>query len=305
MNIAKLLDRLISQAADARQNTAQQTEYSEVESALDELGEAVATAKTLDEGEAQNIWTEWARLWKHLTDFGAERERFFNDARILKEAADTYLDYVRETTRERVGEHREVPATLVEDAAEWSRRALQVRTMALRAKSLEAPEGWTGSAREEYSSAALVQRNALAELEGIMESTANGCELGASLNKAVFFVVKEAISGATGRIKGADAGTGGVYYARTAVARNECRQLWYDILAAVGGDVVSGTANGLASDISAAVEAPNLLQLGSWPTGTGGAGTEPARTNTVPSDGDANLDPDGYTTGGGSTGVDL
>lgn len=297
LNLAELINRLMRQAADAQQAAAKQTEYSEVEAALVELTRAVEAARARDDAEAWDSWTEWARIWKHRVRFLAERDRFFEEAEALKETADSCLSNVRAVTSSEVGVHAGVPDGLIKDADNWRKQGLKVHALALRTRELEAPDGWIGTARENYAAAIEVQRNALSELEGIMESTANGCKQGAVLNRAVFFVVKQAILAAANRINGVEGGGGSVFYLRTARACEVCTQLAADIQDAADGGVVGGTASQLSSDIVGAVAAPNLLQEGGWPRGISGVGTAPAKTDTVPADGDPNLDPDGVTIG--------
>ncbi|MCC2593656.1 hypothetical protein LKO27_09595 [Tessaracoccus sp. OS52] len=231
-----------------------------------------------DDAEAESFWTDLLRLAKHNVNFFSERSRFNAQARRIKGEAMGALEVVENLCETGIEVHREVPGDLEGDARDWQGRTRDVLRIRLRAEKLRAIAGWQGAASEEYTAAVTVQINALKELEGVMISTAEGCQAGAELNQGIFFLVAEAIKGATNDIRGASGGRGGQYYVRTAVARNECLELAKAIAQAVGGEAAAGSVAVLSKQLEQTVELPNLLEPGQWPTGTSAADTIPANT---------------------------
>ncbi|TRY18074.1 hypothetical protein FOJ82_08430 [Tessaracoccus rhinocerotis] len=304
--VQQMVSNVMKALGQAEQAAAGNYEYSQAREEISSLRAAVNAAIQQDEAEASSFWTELSRLGRHTFNYFSERQRFNQQAAQAKASALAALAQVENFCNSNVAPHANVPARLTSDAAEWTMRSRQVRAMYNRAKRLTNVEGWSGEAREQYSAAAAVQANALSELEGVMVSTAAGAGAGATLNRAIFYVVGKAVRVATSRIKSAPGSNGDQYYLRTATATNECRSLLFELAGAVSGKVAAGSANALSSELAKTITLPNLLEVGSWPTGTSAAGRAPANTgDTVdPDGGSTNLNTGGGS-GGGTPGVDL
>lgn len=185
-----------------------------------------------------------------------------------------------------------VPSQLEEDAAAWRARADAVGFKVDECAEQRDIPDWIGKAKNDYATAVLVQEAALVELQGVMTSTARSCEVGAQLNRAIFFAVAQATIEATKVVGSGSGGSGNWYYTRTANAVPTLESLVIQIGKACDGGVADGSADILAAEVRKTVAMPNLLVEGAWPTGTEGAGVEPAATDAgVSSDGsDADVD---------------
>lgn len=292
--LVDFVNRVMLAFTAAERVAAGSAEYADaVEPKLDRLDAAVKSAIAQDYAQAASFWTELGRVMKHPFTFLSERKRFYDEADARANEARDALTEVKLLCATKVGIHAEVPAKLRSDARQWLSRRGRVDDMAQRAVRLRDVSGWTGSAHDGYVAAATVQINALQELSGVMESTAQGCEAGAMLNRAIFFVVGKATDRAANRVESAPSGGGDAgYFLRTVTARNECNALKAEIQQAINGTVAAGSANNLASQISNTIAMPNLLTPGSWPTGTSAVNTPPANTSDgVTADGnDGDLD---------------
>ncbi|MCC2593660.1 hypothetical protein LKO27_09615 [Tessaracoccus sp. OS52] len=301
-----MLSRVMTAFGAAEKVAASSYEYPQVQQELSELRAAVMSAIQQDDNEAESFWTDLSRLATHTVNFFSERNRFNREANAVKSQALQALGRVESVCAARVGVHAGVPAQLDSDAEGWQQRARKVRQMRNDARRLRDVAGWEGLAHDQYTAAATVQINALSELEGIMISTGNGCTAGASLNRAIFYVVGKSIRQAAARIRSTPGSGGGQYYRRTSTARNECSSLLGEIMRAAGGEVAAGSIQSLSGELAKTVSLPNLLRVGSWPTGTTGADTTPANTADAvrPHGGDTNLNT-GRGSGGNAPGVRL
>lgn len=296
LDVQGLLSAIMAAIKSAEQAAAADYEFSEVRGEVSKLRRAVRDAIQRDENEASGFWFEMGRLGRHTLNYFAEKRRFEAQARMLKNQAFQALAAVERVIDSRVAPHATVPARLNSDAAEWDTRAQRVNAMQNTANRLRSVPGWSGDASGQYAMAATVQANALTELEGVMRSTATGARAGALLNRAIFYVVGKEVRLAAGRIDGAQGGGGGRYYARTAQARNECYALVGALAQAITGDVAGGSSRNLSRELARTISLPNLLEVGSWPVGTSGAGTSAADTDGVTPNVDTDLN-----AGGGSS----
>ncbi|GAB3810988.1 hypothetical protein GCM10028820_01460 [Tessaracoccus terricola] len=300
-----MLGAIMGAIKSGEQAAAANYEFSEVRSEVVKLRTAVTNAMQRDESEASGFWMEMGRLGRHTLNYFAEKNRFEAEARQLKNQAFQALQQVENFIDTNVAKHAPVPGRLVADAEGWDARAARVGEMQKVAQRLQNVEGWSGDARTQYTTAASVQSNALLELEGVMKSTGAGARAGALLNRAIFYVVGKDVRLAAGRINGAQGSGGGQYYTRTAKARNECYALLGELIQAITGDVAGGSSANLSNELRNTISLPNLLEVGSWPTGTSGAGQTAADTNGVTPDVDDTNLSGGGGGGGNAPGVDL
>lgn len=217
---------------------------------------------------------------------------FTSRANALVDSANTAMAGVESLCDGELRKNAPVPRRLEEDAEAWRSRSGAVRDKVLEcAKQRNIPD-WSGDAKDAYVTAVLVQEAALEELQGVMDSTAQGCDAGAVLNRAIFYAVGQAVIGATSAVRTGSGGFGSSYYLRTAHAIPVLEALVGQIERACSGEVVDGSASLLASEMRATVSMPKVLSEGRWPTGTSAAGIEPAATDKgVISDGsDADVD---------------
>lgn len=288
--ITDIASKMMAMMNAAKQR--QGCDYSEVESRLSELRAAVEQAMQRDDNEASGFWFELGRIAKHGFNYAAERARFYAQADALKSSTTAELVKVEHLCRSILGIHASAPAELLAAQQEWKGRANEVRAMQARARALQnGLSGWQGPSRENYETAAGVQVAALEELQGVMLSTGESCAAGALLNEALFFHFKEALSGAIRRIRSAPGAAGDQYYLRTATAKAECLALVSQLPKYRNGGPAAGSVSTLAKQCVTTITMPNLLQAGQWPTGTQGAGVDPADTSGgVPPDHTADVD---------------
>lgn len=305
LNVNAMLGAIMGAIKSGEQAAAANYEFSEVRSEVVKLRTAVTNAMQRDESEASGFWMEMGRLGRHTLNYFAEKNRFEAEAAALKNQALQALQQVENFIDSHVAKHAPVPGRLEADALAWHRRAKGVSGMQQVAARLQNVEGWTGDARTQYTTAASVQANALLELEGVMKSAGVGASAGAMLNRAIFYVVGKDVRLAAGRIDGAAGSGGGQYYTRTAKARNECYALLGQLARAITGDVAGGSSQNLSRELTNTISLPNLLEVGSWPTGTSGAGRTAADTNGVTPDVDDTNLSGGNGGGGNAPGVDL
>lgn len=302
----EILNKVLANLDAMQRSAAASFDYSQTKDALDALGAAVDAAKQADDAEASSFWSDISRAVKHNVNFFSERERFYRDAARIKSGASTALASVEALCAGKIAPHAPVPAQLMNDARTWNRRASQVRSLQAEAEQLARIPGWAGDASANYSSAASVQVAALTELDGVMQSTAQGCVAGAQLNRALFFVAAKAIKQATARIKSSPGRSGDTYYVRTATAWSECEALVSQLRPVTTGAAAAGSITSLASECARTVTMPNLLSNGSWPTGTGAAGVPPADTRDgVTNDGSTDLNAPDPTGGRCLPGVNM
>lgn len=252
--------------------------YAQVEADLAELGDAVNVALAKDDAEAQAFWTKLSAVMPLTVLQIAAKALFQAQSAQAKAAVMADLSVLRVTCASLIGIHANVPDQLDEDVKTWTLNRTAVKKRIPRCKDLKSVSGWGGKDKINYDLAVDVQVEALQELEGIMASTAQGCQAGALLNRAVFFVVGKAARQATRTIGNAPGSTGVSFYRRTGAAQNALGVLGAEIQAAQSGDVAAGSANVLSSEIRKTITLPNLLQVGSWPSGTDKAGTTSADT---------------------------
>lgn len=300
-----VMARVMAALDGAERAAASSYEYREARAEVRDLRAAVEAAIRQDDSEASGFWVELSRLGRHTVNFFSERQRFNEQAARTKAAAMTALELVEQFFENNVAKHAGVPAALEADAERWNANANKVRGLQNSAVRLLGVEGWDGDARVEYSTAVKVQVNALSELRGVMRSAGTGADMGAALNRAIFYVMGKKVRLTTNRIRSAPGSSGDQYYLRTAKAANECDALLIELLGALLGDVAEGSANTLRSELTRTVSLPNLLQEGAWPTGTGAANTSPADTGDgVSQEVDVDLGSSAGSSGGRS-GVDL
>lgn len=269
-------------------------EYAQVEADLTRLEAAVKSAKDADDAEAASFWSKLLGTVLHVFDLEAERTRFEKQSLAMKNDATVALERIKATCKRHIGIHAPVPAQLIRDQESWIKNGMQVRSGLMKCRELRDVARWTDSANTPYKAAVDVQIIALTELEGVMASTAQSCAAGATLNRAIFFVVSKAIRHAAGIIETAPGSAGLTYYRRTGRAIEVLGSLTFEIEGARGGEVAGGSANALSREIRHTVTMPNLLRVGTWPSGTNGADTAPAMTEkgvtSDGSDGDLGID---------------
>lgn len=296
--ITDLASRMMGMLDAVKQQAVQGYDYSQLEQRVSELRSAVQQAMQRDDNEASGFWFELGRLARHGFNYGAEKSRFYAQANQLKASAMAELVKVESGCATIIGVHAGVPAELMAAREDWNKRAREVSAMRARARSLQSGlAGWQGPSRTNYEIAAGVQVAALEELEGVMMSTGESCAAGALVNKALFFHFGQAVSQAASRIRSAPGASGDQYYLRTATAKAECLALVSQLPKYRNGGPAAGSVSTLAKQCVSTITMPNLLQAGQWPTGTQGAGVNPADTaGGVPPDHTADVDAPG---GGG------
>lgn len=277
----------------AQVEEAQGYDFGKVTAPLDRLRAALEKAIEADKAEATSFWTEFSESVQKGLLYIPAYLQFRDEANALIAKAWAALMAVEGLVWRDLGQYATVPDQLDADARQWTLNSFRAREVEKACANQADVPGWAGDAKNEYVLAAIVQKNAMFELAGVMKSSAQGCSAGALLNRAIFLVVSEAITGAVMKIEGAQGrGTNRSKdrFGRTATALSELEYLAEKIGKAVRGDVAEGSARNLAAELDNTVQMPNLLAPGTWPTGTQGAGVEPVDTASgVTSDGsDAN-----------------
>lgn len=273
----------------AEQNMAKEYEYADVRADLLRLLAEVQRAQSLDVVDAANHWRRLELVVGPSPLLTAQRALFNTMGASLRQLSDQLAETVNQRCEADFGKHADVPARLMAEGRQWQRDQGELRTALGVVSALRKTPGWEGEAEQGYVATVQVQAVALKELCGIMESASQGCQTGATLNRAIFYVVAKSIRKATSTINGA--GGGGPFHRRTQTTLWELNALLGKFASARNGSVAAGSANNLASQMVRTVSMPNLLQPGSWPSGMSAAGVLPARTDQgVTADGsDANL----------------
>lgn len=290
-DLVGILNAVLASLDQAQRTAAASYDYSKVQVELDKLGTAVHAAIAADEQEAAVYWSAASKLMPLNPLLSVAKALFESQARKARTNALIELVTVRATCAALIGVHAGVPGQLLNDELVWSDNRAAVKKKMSRCEGLKQVDGWSGDSKIAYDRTVDLQVKALDELQGIMASTAQSCRAGALLNRAVFFVVAKAIRNAVGSISSAPGGLGSVFFLRTNTSVNALNGLKNEISAAKGGEVAAGSANVLSGELRNTVAMPNLLRVGSWPTGQDDGRTRPARTDQgVTSDGkDADL----------------
>lgn len=234
----------------------------------------------------------------HLADFAMEpfdfTGAFQKQADALVARAEKAMARTETTCDGKLLDNASVPGDLEADAEAWRKRAGEVKAKAMECIQQRDIPDWSGAAKEKYVAAVMVQEVALKELDGVMESTANGCYAGAQLNRAIFMAVGEAATEALRAFEFPFGGGGGgnYYYTRTARVTPTLEALVDQVKRAVSGEVADGAAETLIQEMRDTVAMAIVLGPDEWPTGTSALGVEAAATDTgVTSDGsDAKTD---------------
>lgn len=290
-DVLGILNAVLATLDAAQREAAANYDYSKVQVELDKLDAAVHAAIAADEQEAAVYWSTMSKLMPINPLLAVARALFESQAQKARANALVELVTVKATCAALIGVHAGVPGQLLQDEKVWSDNRAQVKNKISLCKDLKHVDGWSGHSKNSYDLTVDLQVKALDELQGIMASTAQSCRAGALLNRAVFFVVAKAVRNTSSSISGAPGGLGSVFFLRTNTAVNALGALKSEISAAKGGEVAAGSANVLSGELRNTVAMPNLLKVGSWPTGQDDGRTRPARTDQgVTSDGrDADL----------------
>lgn len=269
-------------------------EYSTLAADLTDLRSAVEQAITDDQKSANSFWTDLSRVLSHGLNFVAEKRRFDDQAHALVAKVNAALTNVESVCRHKLEPKAEAPKNLENDAKLWLAESVEVDAKRRSCERLQVVEGWTGEASERYGSAVLVQVSALTELSGVLTSTAQSCQTGANLNRAIFAAADKAIKRSTGIIRRTRVGGGSAHYVRCAQTLPELDQLLTQIHSAINGEVTAGSERELSHEMIRTLSMPNVLTPGRWPTGTGAHGVPPAATDrgvtNDGSDADINVD---------------
>lgn len=255
------------------------------------LVQAVKDGIAADDADAQTWQNELRRLFERGFDVFKVRNDFNAKADALKAGALNAAQAVEKMCNNLAEKITPIIGGLSGDHTDWLGRSMQVRDVMSRAEGLQSIEGWTGEAADKYAVAVKVQCAALSELEGIMQSVAQGCHAGMLLNQGILFALNEAVLDTIVTIGDAPTNEGDMYYLRTATSWQLCFTLVKELANASSGQSAAGAINALANECLATIGLPRVLGEHQWPTGTSGAGIIPADTSSgVTHDGDAGVD---------------
>lgn len=282
-------------------------EYADVRAALTDLNTALTTAIDKDAAEAERWWG--AEFWDWLTnsEYQQQKKNFNDQADVLiKRAKDAVTSSSTILTAE-FFPHRNAPKRLMEDSSDWRSRSSDARDLAASLGEMSPVDGWSGPAAEDYDRAVRVQKAAVVELQGVMQSAANGALRGAILNKALFAIARNAIKDVHSQANLDIPGGNGYFYLRTARWGDYLIRL-PDVLQKVSSlENVQEAISVLNQQLGQSISMAQLLQDGEWPSGIDAADIVPANTGSaVTGSGVQDTDwdiPDSETPGVCSSGV--
>lgn len=275
-------------------------EASELTAPMERLREAVKEAKRLDAEDA-NSW--WQELWERVTHLGGykeDKERFDREVKQVIEYCDERLELVGERITLVQEEAGPIPGQLETQGEAWKAASQRAEGIQSRIAAIQAIPGWQGETSSKYQVTNAVQGGATVEFAGMASSLGKAINQVALFNRAIFQLMGEDIDATADRIAGEEGGADGYHYRRTANARAYLNALLEGLNSCLSGEATRDATQSLESKVQECLQAPNLLQPGVWPRGSGGrAGVPPAETDTIPDaeESDATVDHSGAAPG--------
>lgn len=255
--------------------------YADLSAAVSSMKDRLDAAVAQDKKEADSFWVNFGQVFDDGLNYFKRKREFDEQVATLTDRAYGAYDDVKAAVEDGFSGHAGVADDLDASWALWLDRATKANTQIGDLKQLQALDGWTGQASQEYGKSVGVQIEAMKELVGIMTAAAEGASQGAKLNRTLMTAAHMAVEDYAAKADVDRPGGSGMYYNRTANWGDYLVMLPSVLNQIASAAPVEGPISTLNQQLREALQTPALLKQGSWPEGTSAAGVPAADTGGV------------------------